>query len=251
MNSPPGELIPVSEKPILPLIRVYSVFHPWLTFRLVPGKCRFISSGFKPRHYPLIPKFDNLPGCSKIALMKIITAFLLALGIAQIVSAQSTTSLYDIPLKDIDGKDTSLKAYQGKVLLVVNVASKCGYTPQYEGLEALQKKYAAQGFTVLGFPCNDFKSQEPGTAEEIKQFCTSTYEVTFPLFAKLHVDGKEQHPLYAALTGTDSPFPGKITWNFNKFLIGRDGKIVKRFDSADKPESPKVTKEIDSALAVK
>src|ERR1700728_2582214 len=118
--------------------------------------------------------------------MKIL-GILLALIMAQIVSAQTNVSLYDIPLKDIDGKDTSLKAYQGKVLLIVNVASKCGYTPQYEGLEALQKKYEAQGFTVLGFPCNDFGAQEPGTPEEIKTFCSSKYNVTFPLFEKLHV----------------------------------------------------------------
>jgi glutathione peroxidase len=170
---------------------------------------------------------------------------------AQIVSAQTNVSLYDIPLKDIDGKDTSLKAYQGKVLLIVNVASKCGFTPQYEGLEALQKKYEAQGFTVLGFPCNDFMSQEPGTADEIKQFCSSKYNVTFPLFEKLHVKGKEQHPLYASLTGEGSAFPGGITWNFNKFVISRDGKIYQRFGSMDKPESAKVTKAIETALSQK
>jgi glutathione peroxidase len=178
------------------------------------------------------------------------TLILAALLLAQIVSAQ-TKSLYDIPLKDIDGKDTSLKAYQGKVLLIVNVASKCGFTPQYKGLEAIQKKYQAQGFTVLGFPCNDFGSQEPGTPEEIKQFCSSTYDVTFPLFEKLHVKGGEQHPLYAALTGKESPFPGDIKWNFGKFVIGRDGKILKRFDSQTKPESPQVSEAIESALAAK
>jgi len=170
---------------------------------------------------------------------------------AQIVSAQTNVSLYDIPLKDIDGKDTSLKAYKGKVILIVNVASKCGFTRQYEGLEALQKKYAAKGFTVLGFPCNDFGSQEPGTAEEIKAFCSSKYDVTFPLFEKLHVKGKEQHPLYAALTGKDSPFPGDIKWNFGKFVVGRDGKISQRFNSDDEPESEKVTGAIEAALAVK
>jgi len=184
------------------------------------------------------------------ALVKTIT-ILLALIIAQITMAQSKVNLYDIPLKDIDGKDTSLKAYHGKVLLIVNVASKCGFTPQYEGLEALQKKYESQGFTVLGFPCNDFMGQEPGTPEEIKTFCSSKYNVTFPLFAKLHVNGSEQHPLYAQLTGTDSPRPGKITWNFNKFLISRDGKIIDRFDTREKPESPKVAKAIEGALAQK
>ncbi|HWY78557.1 MAG TPA: glutathione peroxidase [Verrucomicrobiae bacterium] len=178
------------------------------------------------------------------------TLILAALLLAQIVSAQ-TKSLYDIPLKNIDGKDASLKAYQGKVLLIVNVASKCGFTPQYKGLEAIQKKYQAQGFTVLGFPCNDFGSQEPGTPEEIKQFCSSTYDVTFPLFEKLHVKGSEQHPLYTALTGKESPFPGDIKWNFGKFVIGRDGKILKRFDSQTKPESPQVTEAIESALAAK
>jgi glutathione peroxidase len=182
--------------------------------------------------------------------MKILL-ILMALALAQIVSAETNPSLYDIPLKDIDGKDTSLKAYQGKVLLIVNVASKCGFTPQYEGLEALQKKYESQGFTVLGFPCNDFLGQEPGTPEEIKTFCSSKYDVTFPLFEKLHVKGKEQHPLYTALTGPTSPYPGGITWNFNKFVIGRDGKIFKRFGTTDKPQSPKVTEAIEAAIATK
>src|ERR1700733_12995952 len=154
---------------------------------------------------------------------------LIAIAMTQIVSAHAAASLYDIPLKDIDEKDTSLKAYQGKVLLIVNVASKCGFTPQYEGLEAIQKKYEGQGFTVLGFPCNDFGSQEPGTPEEIKTFCSSKYSVTFPLFEKLHVKGAEQHPLYAVLTGKQAPFPGDIKWNFGKFIISRDGKILARF----------------------
>ena len=171
---------------------------------------------------------------------------------AQIVSAQTKSPLYDIPLKDIDGKDTSLKAYKGKVLLIVNVASKCGFTPQYEGLEAIHKKYAAQGFTVVGFPCNDFMSQEPGTPEEIKTFCSSKYNVTFPLFAKLHVKGAEQHPLYAALTGKGTRrFAGDIKWNFGKFVIGRDGMIAARFGSMTKPESADVTEAIEKALAVK
>ena len=159
--------------------------------------------------------------------------------------------LQNIPVKDINGKETSLKAYDGKVLLVVNVASKCGYTPQYESLEATYKKYKGQGFTVLGFPCNDFGAQEPGTNEEIKQFCSSKYNVTFPLFDKLHVKGPEKHPLYTALSGTQSPFPGDVKWNFGKFLIGRDGKILKRFDSAAKPDSVEVTHAIEAALAAK
>jgi glutathione peroxidase len=173
------------------------------------------------------------------------------LVMAEIAPAQANVSLYDIPLRDIDGKDTSLRTYQGKVLLIVNVASKCGFTPQYEGLEALQKKYEAQGFTVLGFPCNDFFSQEPGTAAEIKTFCSLNYEVTFPLFEKLHVNGKDRHPLYVALAGKDSPFPGNIKWNFGKFLISRGGKILRRFGSLDKPESKAMIEAIETALAAK
>jgi len=185
--------------------------------------------------------------------MKFITASLslLCAVTAATVLAQTAPSLFDIPLKDIDNKDTSLKAYKGKVLLVVNVASKCGYTPQYSALEAIHKKYEAQGFTVLGFPCNDFAGQEPGTAEEIKAFCSGKYDVTFPLFAKLHVKGPEQHPLYLALTGRDAPYPGDVKWNFGKFLISRDGKILKRFEPATTPDSPQVTAAIEAALAAK
>lgn len=167
------------------------------------------------------------------------------------VLGQSMPMLQNIPVKDINGKETSLKAYDGKVLLVVNVASKCGYTPQYESLEATYKKYKAQGFAILGFPCNDFGAQEPGTNDEIKQFCSSKYNVTFPLFDKLHVKGPEQHPLYTALSGKESPFPGDVKWNFGKFLISRDGKILKRFGSAAKPDSLEVTHAIETALAAK
>jgi glutathione peroxidase len=171
---------------------------------------------------------------------------------AMFVSARAAdTPIYSIPLKDIDGKETSLKAYAGKVLLIVNVASKCGYTPQYEGLESVSKKYREQGLVVLGFPCNDFGSQEPGSEQEIKEFCTAKFNVTFPLFSKLHVKGSEQHPLYAALTGNDSPFPGPVKWNFGKFLIGRDGRIVARFDSAVEPDAPELTKAIEAALSAK
>jgi glutathione peroxidase len=160
----------------------------------------------------------------------------------------SAPMIYGIALNDIDGKPTSLKAYQGKVLLVVNVASKCGYTPQYAGLEKLYKEYRDRGLVVLGFPCNDFGSQEPGTEEEIKDFCETNYGVTFPLFAKLHVKGAEQHPLYAALTGKDSPFPGEIRWNFSKFLIGRDGRIVERYESKVKPDDAELVKAVERAL---
>lgn len=165
--------------------------------------------------------------------------------------ASAADSLYSIPLKDIDGKAATLKPYQGQVMLVVNVASHCGFTPQYTGLESLYKKYNSQGLVVCGFPCNQFGGQEPGTAEEIKQFCTSKYDVTFPMFAKLDVNGEHRHPLYVALAGKESPFAGDIKWNFTKFLVGRDGKIVARFDSKVKPDSEEMTKAVEAALAAK
>lgn len=179
-------------------------------------------------------------------------ALTLALAVlTQLASAQSNP-LAEIPLKDINGKDTSLKAYAGKVLLIVNVASQCGATPQYAGLEALHKEYGARGFTVLGFPCNDFGAQEPGTAAEIKQFCSTSYKVTFPLFAKVSiVAGPEQHPLFAALTGKGSPLPGPVGWNFSKFLIGRDGKLLARFDTGTEPDDSALVKAIEKALAAK
>ena len=165
--------------------------------------------------------------------------------------ASHAGSIQEIAVKDIDGKDTSLKAYNGKVLLIVNVASKCGLTPQYKALEAIHEKYKDKGFSVLGFPCNQFAGQEPGSNEEIKQFCSSKYNVTFPLFDKLDVNGANRHPLYVALAGKDSPFPGDIKWNFGKFLIGRDGKIIKRFEPKTTPDSPEVTASIEAALAGK
>ena len=181
----------------------------------------------------------------------ITVSILIALSVLQVVAADGSKSLYDIPLKDIDGKDTSLKAYKGKVLLVVNVASKCGLTPQYSALEALQKKYEGQGFTIVAFPCNDFAGQEPGSPEEIKTFCSTKYDVTFPLFEKLHVKGPEQHPLYTALSGKDAPFPGDVKWNFGKFLISRDGKIEARFEPKTTPDSPEVAKAIEAEIAKK
>ena len=177
-------------------------------------------------------------------------ALLAALLVMQTIAARAE-SIYDIKLKDIDGKDTTLAAYKGKVLLIVNVASKCGFTPQYKSLEATYRKFKGKGFVVLGFPCNQFGGQEPGTNEEIKQFCSSEYNVTFPLFDKIEVNGAKRHPLYVELAGEKSPFPGNIKWNFNKFLIGKDGKIVKRFDSKATPDSPEVTEALETALAAK
>jgi glutathione peroxidase len=159
-------------------------------------------------------------------------------------------SVLDFALKNIDGKETKLSDYRGKVLLLVNVASQCGYTPQYEGLQAVYSKYSAQGLIVLGFPANNFGGQEPGTNEEIKQFCTLKYKVSFPMFAKISVKGADIHPLYQFLTSkeTDPEFSGDIKWNFNKFLVDRNGKIIARFDSGDKPEGEKVTQAIEKAL---
>ena len=165
--------------------------------------------------------------------------------------AAHAASLHDIAVKDIDGKDTSLSAYKGKVLLIVNVASKCGLTPQYKPLEAIHEKYKDKGLTVLGFPCNQFGGQEPGSNEQIKEFCSTKYNVSFPLFDKIDVNGPKRHPLYTSLAGKDSPFPGDIKWNFNKFLIGRDGKIIKRFEPRTTPDSPEVTAAIEAALAAK
>jgi glutathione peroxidase len=181
--------------------------------------------------------------------MKIL-ALIFAISLLQMLAARAG-SIYDIAVKDIDGKDTTLAACKGKVLLIVNVASRCGYTPQYKGLEAIHLKYQDKDFVVLGFPCNQFGGQEPGTDAEIKQFCSSKYNVTFPLFDKIEVNGANRHPLYVLLAGPDSPFPGDIKWNFNKFLIGKDGKILKRFDSKATPESPEVTQAIEAALAAK
>jgi glutathione peroxidase len=181
--------------------------------------------------------------------MKTLT-ILATVFLMQTITSQAQ-SIDKIAVKDIDHKDTTIGAYQGKVLLIVNVASKCGFTPQYAGLESVYEKYKDKGLVVLGFPCNQFGAQEPGTNEEIKQFCSTKYNVTFPLFDKIEVNGPNRAPLYVALAGKDSPFPGDIRWNFTKFLIGRDGKILNRFDSKAKPDSPEVIAAIEAALAAK
>src|SRR5882757_3372844 len=175
-------------------------------------------------------------------------AFLASVFLMQTITSPAQP-IDKIAVKDIDHKETTIGAYQGKVILIVNVASKCGFTPQYTSLEAVYEKYKDKGLVVLGFPCNQFGSQEPGTDEQIKLFCSTQYNVTFPLFDKIDVNGPQRHPLYTALAGNESPFPGDIKWNFTKFLIGRDGTVLKRFDSATTPDSPEVTAAIESALA--
>jgi len=177
----------------------------------------------------------------------------MATGDSAATGTAASQSIYDFQVKDIDGNDVKLDKYKGNVLLVVNTASKCGYTPQYEGLQATFDKYKDKGFYVLGFPANNFGGQEPGTEAEIKEFCTTKFKVTFPMFAKISVQGEDQAPLYKYLTSkeTDPEFAGDITWNFNKFLIDRNGKIVARFTSKDKPEGEEVTKAIEKYLAAK
>ena|SRR5947209_4594484 len=194
---------------------------------------------------------------TKIALIGLAVIGAAVLSIAALSRANDKTetatvanSIYDFTLKNIDGKDTGLAAYRGKALLVVNVASRCGYTPQYEGLEKIYLQYKDRGLVILGFPANNFMGQEPGTNEEIKSFCSLKYNVTFPMFAKISVKGEDIHPLYKYLTDkqSDPQFGGDIKWNFNKFLVGRDGKIIGRFEPAVKPESPEVTQAIEKAL---
>jgi len=160
-------------------------------------------------------------------------------------------ALYDIPIHTLQGSDTTLGDYAGKTLLVVNVASKCGLTPQYEGLEHLQKKYEDRGFSVIGFPCNQFLGQEPGTAEEIEQFCSTTYGVTFPLMEKIDVNGDDRHPIYAELTEKEDAKgeAGDITWNFEKFLLSPKGEIVARYRPQVEPEDPAIVGDIEAQLA--
>jgi glutathione peroxidase len=159
-------------------------------------------------------------------------------------------SLYDIPLQTLAGQPASLADHRGKALLIVNVASKCGLTPQYEGLERLQKRYGDRGFTVLGFPCNQFAGQEPGSAQEIETFCSTTYGVSFPLFAKGDVNGAERQPLYAELTRAEDAegTAGDVQWNFEKFLVTADGEIAARFRPRTDPEADEVVAAIEAAL---
>jgi glutathione peroxidase len=166
--------------------------------------------------------------------MKIVTAFLVSLLMMNL----SSDSFYSYSMKNIDGADVSLENYKGKVLLVVNTASKCGYTPQYEGLQEIYEKYSEQGLEILGFPANNFMGQEPGTDEEIKEFCSTNYSVAFPMFSKVSVKGKDQHALFSFLTSQENPdFTGDIKWNFEKFLVDKKGQVVDRYASTTTPES--------------
>jgi glutathione peroxidase len=158
-------------------------------------------------------------------------------------------TLYDILVHTLSGEPSSLATFKGTTMLIVNVASKCGFTPQYEGLENLEKAYENRGFSVIGFPCNQFKGQEPGTAEEIQAFCSTTYGVTFPLFEKIDVNGEDQHPIYAELTATADAegYRGDIRWNFEKFLVSPDGS-VQRFAPKVTPDDPTLVAAIESTL---
>lgn len=183
----------------------------------------------------------------RLFLLPVLLSALLGLS----ASSMHASTVFDLTVKDIKGTDTSLSVYSGKVLLIVNVASHCGYTKQYKGLEALSAKYKDQGLVVLGFPCNQFGGQEPGTEVEIAEFCAMKYEVKFPLFSKVEVNGPGRDPLFTFLTGDASPFPGKVSWNFNKFLVGRDGKLIARYESKVAPEADELVKAIEAALAGK
>ena len=177
----------------------------------------------------------------------------LSLSAAKMAAAEEnpmptqTESFYSFTVKTIDGQDQKLEDYRGKALLVVNTASKCGFTKQYKGLEELYEKYKSRGFEILAFPANNFMGQEPGSNEEIKKFCELKFKTTFPLFSKISVKGKDMHPLYQYLTSR-SGMEGDISWNFNKFIISPDGQVVARFDSKAEPLSDKLTSKLEPVL---
>ena len=175
---------------------------------------------------------------------------MLMLFVAAGMTAAHAASIYDFTMKSIDGQPVSLKSYSGKVVLLVNVASRCGFTPQYAGLEALYEKYKDRGLVIVGIPANNFASQEPGTNDEIKKFCSTKYNVTFPMMAKVSVLGDDETPLYQFLTdkAANPQIGGDIKWNFTKFLFDRNGKAVARFEPAVTPDSPQVQTAIESAL---
>jgi len=175
--------------------------------------------------------------------------FLMGLILMTANSLYAASSIYDFTLPSIDGKAMPLSEFKGKVMMVVNVASRCGYTPQYTALESIYEKYKGQGFVILGFPANNFGQQEPGTNEEIKTFCSRNYNVTFPMYGKVSVKGEDETPLYAYLTKDANPsVAGDIKWNFTKFLVDRNGHVVQRFESKVTPDSPEVVTAIEKLL---
>lgn len=184
--------------------------------------------------------------------IKIAVGFVAAMAISVMSFAEGAYVL-DHKVTDIDGKEVNLEDYKGKVVMVVNVASKCGLTPQYEQLVEIHKKYKDQGFTILGFPANNFMQQEPGTETEIKEFCSTKFGVDFPLFSKISVKGDDMAPLYKELTSKDEngEFGGEIAWNFNKFLLNKDGEVVARFEPRTKPDADEVIAKIEEEIAAK
>jgi glutathione peroxidase len=189
----------------------------------------------------------------------LITAAMISSGLISATSAyaqskekpmETSSKLYSFTMKTIDGKERSLSEYKGKVVLIVNVASKCGYTPQYKGLQEVYLKYKDKGFVILGFPANNFLWQEPGSDQDIQQFCSTKYNVTFDMFSKISVKGEDQHPLYTYLT-RESESPNEVKWNFNKFLVDKTGKVVSYFPSSVEPTSEALTKKIEGLLATK
>jgi glutathione peroxidase len=179
-----------------------------------------------------------------------VVCFLATLFFVAFTVMPGEKTVYDFTLKTIDGAPAPLSSFKGKVVLLVNVASKCGFTPQYTALEATYEKYKDRGFVIVGIPANNFGSQEPGTDAEIKSFCTSKYNVTFPMMSKISVKGDDKAPLYQFLTDTEAnpKTGGEIKWNFTKFLVGPDGKVIARFESPVKPDSPELTSAVESAL---
>jgi glutathione peroxidase len=175
--------------------------------------------------------------------MKIFTIILMTA-----ISSLHASNLYDHKLQTIDGEDTTLSEHKGKVILLVNVASRCGFTRQYKGLEELYQKYKNNGLVICGFPCNQFGGQEPGSESEIKEFCSTKFGVTFPMYSKIDVNGPKRHPIYQDIIGENGPLKGNIKWNFGKILLAKDGQPIDRFGSMTSPSSKKLIKAIETAL---
>ena len=195
----------------------------------------------------------RLRGNLKIVSWSWLAIAALLVGVASAAEKRGESSkmqpLPDFALKRLDGSVDSLGAHRGQVLLIVNVASQCGYTPQYKGLQALYERYRERGFSILGFPSNDFGKQEPGSDQEIAKFCRANYGVEFPMFTKCKVLGEDAHPLYRELASRPEPIGGDVTWNFEKYLVDREGRVAARFDPEVIPEDPRITKRIEQLLA--